>query len=274
MNEPIVAEGVNVTVLVELCEALQRKLDLVDAELQEMEAGQRSLAQAAAPLLEASRRLSAAVRAPGVPANAAAQLAPVLEAAARLGTVVHQTVSRPRPFVGRNAQQLVPVAQVFAAASLEVAQSSTSCQLDLQVPGGCVVRTVPHLFRHLVVRLLTNAARHAPCGSPILVSAEDLEHGLRIEVVDRNPGVPFSLVEPLITLGRRDATSSELAGVDLDFYLVRGLTRALGGTAELRSRAGGGTEVVVTLPQRREADARRRSEGLASRPARSTPLPS
>ena len=95
--------------------------------------------------------------------------------------------------------------------------------------------------------LLSNAARHSPEGSPIEISVESQGPRVRIEVLDRGPGIPAAEREAVFKRFRRLGESSRLG---LGLYLVRGLARAMGGDAGASERPGGGATVWFTLGRR------------------------
>jgi two-component system sensor histidine kinase KdpD len=95
--------------------------------------------------------------------------------------------------------------------------------------------------------LLANAARHSPEGSPIEISVESHGPQVRIEVLDRGPGIPAAEREAVFERFRRLGESSRLG---LGLYLVRGLARAMGGDAGASERPGGGATVWFTLGRR------------------------
>ncbi|MGH7776490.1 MAG: sensor histidine kinase [Candidatus Dormibacterales bacterium] len=91
--------------------------------------------------------------------------------------------------------------------------------------------------------LLQNAFRHVPGDSPIEVVAEPDDWSVRIEVLDRGPGLPTGL-DPF------EPFAGEGGGSGLGLYLVAGLARAMGGDAAAVTRPGGGSAVSFTLRRR------------------------
>ena len=95
--------------------------------------------------------------------------------------------------------------------------------------------------------LLANASRFAPPGSPVEISVRTEDPLVRLEVLDRGPGIPAEEREAVFERFRR---SGDGAGLGLGLYLVRGLARAMGGDAGTGARRGGGAAVWFTLRQR------------------------
>ena len=92
--------------------------------------------------------------------------------------------------------------------------------------------------------LLSNAARHAPEGSPIEIAVSADADTVRFEVLDRGPGLPAGGEERAFQRFSKFAADS---GLGLGLYLVRGLARHMGGDAGASERPGGGACVWFTL---------------------------
>jgi signal transduction histidine kinase len=109
----------------------------------------------------------------------------------------------------------------------------------------------PVAVERVVENLLKNADRYHGGTEPLLVTLSRAEHGTRITVSDRGPGLPpdmvDSLFQPFTQVGtRRDRHG----GVGLGLYLARGFTEAVGGVLRYESRPGGGSTFVVHYPDR------------------------
>lgn len=95
--------------------------------------------------------------------------------------------------------------------------------------------------------LISNAARFSPEGTPIEVAVREEPATVRIEVLDRGPGIPAADREAVFERYRK---LEDGPGLGLGLYLVRGLARAMGGDAGIGERAGGGATVWFTLARR------------------------
>ncbi|AWW40720.1 ATP-binding protein [Streptomyces cadmiisoli] len=106
----------------------------------------------------------------------------------------------------------------------------------------------PPLLERVIANLVSNADRHAPAGTKVLVTASVLAGRVELRVVDRGPGLPAAdrerLFEPFQRLGDTDNTS----GLGLGLALARGLTEAMSGTVSPEDTPGGGLTMVVSLP--------------------------
>ncbi|MDA8218293.1 MAG: ATP-binding protein [Dehalococcoidales bacterium] len=97
--------------------------------------------------------------------------------------------------------------------------------------------------------LVENAAKYTPAGTEITVSAKLEGDNLRVEVVDRGPGVPPAdstrLFEPFY---RPQVPGPRPKGTGMGLAVAKGLVEAHGGRIWVSSREGGGARFVFTLP--------------------------
>ena len=91
--------------------------------------------------------------------------------------------------------------------------------------------------------LVQNALRHAPDESPIEIAAVPDDWWVRLEVLDRGPGLPAG-VRPF------EPFQGGADGSGLGLYMVAGLARAMGGEVAAGPRPGGGAAVSFTLRRR------------------------
>jgi signal transduction histidine kinase len=126
------------------------------------------------------------------------------------------------------------------------------------------VRVVSHLLpasvlgdagrlRQLIANLVDNAAKYTPRGGLIEVSTRALEQFCEIQVRDTGIGIADD-EKPRIfeRLYRGDRSRSE-PGLGLGLSFVKAICDAHGGTIEVLSALGKGTEVTVSLPRARDA---------------------
>lgn len=95
--------------------------------------------------------------------------------------------------------------------------------------------------------LIENAAKFAPPGSDIDVSATVDGDDLRIEVADRGPGITPAEAGRVFAPFHRIAR--DLRGTGLGLAIARRLVEAHGGTIRVEQRGGGGSRFVFTLPR-------------------------
>ncbi|MGH2561595.1 MAG: sensor histidine kinase [Thermomicrobiales bacterium] len=102
--------------------------------------------------------------------------------------------------------------------------------------------------------LLVNAVKYAPPGTPI--SLREVTHGerVRIDVVDRGPGVNLERAASIFDLyARGDHTAGAVEGAGLGLTVARAIVRAHGGEFDVRPTPGGGATFGFDLPLERAA---------------------
>jgi PAS domain S-box-containing protein len=112
------------------------------------------------------------------------------------------------------------------------------------------IRCDSTLLRQVLANLVDNALKYSD--QDILVSITDGTASVRIEVVDRGPGIPAAEQERIFEkFFRLDADmSSGVGGSGLGLYISREIVAQLGGTLSVDSRPGSGSTFAVTLPRR------------------------
>jgi len=112
------------------------------------------------------------------------------------------------------------------------------------------VRCDATLLRQVLANLVDNALKYSD--QDVLVSITDATASVRIEVVDRGPGIPPAEQERIFEkFFRLDADMAEgVGGSGLGLYISREIVAQLGGTLTVDSRPGSGSTFTVTLPRR------------------------
>lgn len=115
-----------------------------------------------------------------------------------------------------------------------------------------VVVADPDLLALLLRVVIDNAMKFSPPGSPVDIEAQGIAHAVEIRVGDRGPGMteeqwrrafePFTQQDESMTRTKQ--------GIGLGLFAARKTIELMGGNLELRARALGGTEVILTIPQR------------------------
>ncbi|MFI5020225.1 MAG: ATP-binding protein [Alphaproteobacteria bacterium] len=107
------------------------------------------------------------------------------------------------------------------------------------------------LLEQALFNLIDNAAKYAPAGSPIRVSARRSGDRLQLEVSDEGPGIPPDHLERIFDKFHRVAADGDKRppGTGLGLAICRGFVEALGGTLRAANRADRrGAVFTITLP--------------------------
>jgi signal transduction histidine kinase len=102
----------------------------------------------------------------------------------------------------------------------------------------------------VVINLLTNAVKFTPDGGRISVAAHRTEAMVTITVSDTGMGIPSEDQPRLFERFFRSSSAQQLAvpGTGLGLSITKTIIEEHGGSIAIRSEAGSGTEVTVTLP--------------------------
>jgi two-component system sensor histidine kinase KdpD len=172
----------------------------------------------------------------------------------RIGNLL--SMARLEAGLARPHPEAVPAASLFRAAREGLSLPLAGRDLEVRVGPRCPDLWVdPSLALEIVVNLLENAARAAPPGQPIELAARpdaDRPGWVRVEVLDRGPGLPAGLRRLLqqpreLREGAKQGAGDTTAG-GLGLRIARGLAEANGGELALLDRPGGGTVARLTLP--------------------------
>jgi two-component system sensor histidine kinase KdpD len=156
-------------------------------------------------------------------------------------------LARPHP-------EETPPGALFRAArealSLVLAGRPVEVRVDRESPEPWVD---PSLGLEIVVNLLENAARAAPAGSPLeLTASVDPEDPgrVRLEVIDSGPGIPVEIRRLVLDPGGALPVSGagDVRPGGLGLRIAASLARANGGSLDLLDRPEGGTIARLTLP--------------------------
>ena len=104
------------------------------------------------------------------------------------------------------------------------------------------------LIEQVFVNLLENAAKYTPAGTPIDITAAALDGVVRVDVLDRGPGVPAGEERRIFEKFYRVAGEGPVSGVGLGLTICRGIVTAHGGRIWVENRSGGGAAFRFTLP--------------------------
>lgn len=115
------------------------------------------------------------------------------------------------------------------------------------LPGTGHVRADPERAHLVFTNLITNAIRHSPPGTQVIVAATRTGPTIRITVTDEGPGIPRQHHQAIFDrFFRLPGPTSGAAGLGL--FIARELIRAHGGDIGVESEPGQGSTFWFTLP--------------------------
>ncbi|HEX9462100.1 MAG TPA: sensor histidine kinase KdpD [Alphaproteobacteria bacterium] len=123
-------------------------------------------------------------------------------------------------------------------------------RIDLE-PGLPLIRVDFVLFEQVLLNLLDNAAKYAPPGSTVKITARREDDNVVIEVIDDGPGVPPPDLERIFDkFYRVRGGERQVAGTGLGLSISRGIVDAHGGQITARSPVamGHGAAFTIRLP--------------------------
>jgi signal transduction histidine kinase len=121
--------------------------------------------------------------------------------------------------------------------------------LETRCDGDAYVLGEPGLMRQLVLNLTENAIKFTQAGGVTISMGSENSHA-HLDIADTGPGIPADALPHVFERFYRadPAHSRAVEGTGLGLAVVNSIVRAHGGEISVKSPAGGGTTVCVTLP--------------------------
>ena len=141
----------------------------------------------------------------------------------------------------------------LATATVEAALPAAAekgIELLLDVTGSLPLEADAGRLRQVLDNLVSNALKYTPDGGTVILSAQNGDGLLRVEVTDTGIGIPHDELGQLFSRFYRASTATRRAipGTGLGLVIARAIVEGHGGTISLESTEGEGTRVGVTLP--------------------------
>jgi len=105
-------------------------------------------------------------------------------------------------------------------------------------------------IERILDNLISNAVRHTPAGSNVVVSAIERNSSIELSVTDDGPGVSDAMKNRIFEAYVRGDRSENRPGSGLGLYLVQQFAQFHGGRAWCEDAPGTGARFVVALPRR------------------------
>ncbi|MFQ5903590.1 MAG: sensor histidine kinase, partial [Candidatus Binatia bacterium] len=136
----------------------------------------------------------------------------------------------------------------------ERALGEKDVHLSLQLPPAEIrILSDPPTVARIFQNLLQNAVKFTPRGQITIKTHRSVRRGMiDLEIVDTGIGISRNQIENMFQPFRQLDSSPrrQFSGLGLGLSVARRLTDLLGGTLEIRSQAGIGTHVLLSIPYR------------------------
>lgn len=108
----------------------------------------------------------------------------------------------------------------------------------------------PELLKQVFSNLIENAIKYSPENSKVLISSEEINNQIVIQVADQGPGIPAEEIPNIFMKFFRSqkAKSSPIKGSGLGLYLARYFVELHGGRIHCESTINQGSTFTVELP--------------------------
>jgi two-component system sensor histidine kinase KdpD len=173
----------------------------------------------------------------------------VYEEAERLNRLVTNLLAMTRVAGGlAPRKEWVPLEEIVGSALERLGPRLEGRPFQSRIPADLpLVPADPVLIEQVLVNLLENAVRYTPPGTPIDISAARDGDRIRVEVLDRGPGLAAGIEGRVFeTFFRGPGAPS--GGSGLGLAICRGIVVAHGGSIEAANRPDGGASFGFTLP--------------------------
>jgi two-component system sensor histidine kinase KdpD len=139
------------------------------------------------------------------------------------------------------------VGSALRRAGTLLAGHKVKIELQPELP---MVALDPVLFEQVLFNLLDNAAKYAPLGTTISLTAEQTNQSIAIRVMDEGDGIPEADLERIFDkFYRARAGDRQRAGTGLGLAICRGFVEAMGGTISAANRQDRkGAVFTIRLP--------------------------
>ena len=176
----------------------------------------------------------------------------------RLFRMVEDLLALARMELGQGVVTTEPVLaqRVVEKVTSAFAQRRPGRPLKVKIDGELPpVAAQPTYLEQVLRNMLTNADKYSPDGSPIEVTAHQVNGTVEISVLDHGVGIAEDEAEMIFErFYRSDKTSGRAKGMGLGLTVCKRLVEAQSGQVWARPKLDGGLEVGFQLPAYREED--------------------
>lgn len=117
-----------------------------------------------------------------------------------------------------------------------------------EIEPGIIVNGAEDKVSRAVLNIIDNAIKYTPTGGSVTISLRKKQGNAVIEVKDTGIGIPEKELEHIFKRFYRGSKAAKILGSGLGLAITQGIIKAHGGDIAIRSKAGKGTSVIITLP--------------------------
>lgn len=112
------------------------------------------------------------------------------------------------------------------------------------------IKLDPELMKQVFSNLVENAIKYSPENSKILISSEERDGWIIVQVADQGPGIPADELQNIFVkfFRSRNAKASPIKGSGLGLYLAKYFVELHNGRISVESQPGQGSTFCVELP--------------------------
>ena len=105
-----------------------------------------------------------------------------------------------------------------------------------------------HLFKNILLNLLSNALKYSPQGEDVLLTTENTCEFLKVQVKDQGIGIPEADQEQMFSRFFRATNAKNIKGTGLGLTIVKRYLDLLGGKISFMSQVNLGTTFELVIP--------------------------
>ena len=149
-------------------------------------------------------------------------------------------------------REAIDLTDAVTAAVHDLKAELASNKLSLDVPPTLpLVDADPRMLHHILINLISNAAKFSPPGSTITIEGRRQPDALLLSVLDEGPGLPAGEEAHLFERFTRVEGNDQTGGAGLGLAIVKGFANALGldVSAKTRSDDSRGSRFTLAWPE-------------------------
>jgi PAS domain S-box-containing protein len=181
-------------------------------------------------------------------------LSTILSEGIRLSNMVSDLLSIARIESGKEILRLaeIDVPHLLSEISRSFSSLAEKKGATITYDGDGVSRLVgdEEKIKRLLTNLIDNSLMFSDEGCSILVRVRDSQEGVEITIEDNGWGIAAEDMDHLTERFYRGKHGQRIKGTGLGLSLCQEIVRMHGGSMDIKSTAGAGTQVVLTLPRR------------------------